>query len=324
MARRTRNISLTLAAKPEILIYGSYPVIIGIQFQSDTARDGLTWQMTELDTATLKVLTEFFPIGKKLRYCPDAQLDVVFDTIIVAYCVNDRCLYFRDAIAADSNGNPSVFAIGEGKTALPAHKIQQLQLLVPDTSDLEGTLDYDRRAIIGRSRQFLVGNAITLLSNAGARGVATLRTLVAEQRTMQEGPYANGKMVLLSPQLDSFRIADQLHKSRGKTHVPVALYFKKGEPPYSCALNDFSESSVGLHANENQPPMPPLEQDDAVTLVINLGDAAKTYTIKGRVLRRSADACVVRLEELFKDHEFSRLNLLDALELKTGLLNYGN
>lgn len=286
--------------------------------------DGISYQKAGIDTAKLKVLTEFFPIGKKLRYYPDVQLDVVFDTIIVAYCVNDRFIYSRDAIETDSNGNPSTFVIGEEKVELPVDHIQQLHLLVPDTSDMEGTLDYDRRAIIGRSRQFLKGNAITLMANAGARGVSTLRTQVAEQVTIKDGPYANSKMVLLNPELDSFSVTDQLHKSRGKTRVPVALYFKKDEPPYPCVLSDFSESSVGLRANENQHTMPPMEQDDAVTIVINLGEAAKTYTIKGRILRRSTDSCVIRLEELFKDHEFSHFNLLDFLELKTGLLNYGN
>lgn len=286
--------------------------------------DGIAYQMTGIDTAKLKALTEFFPIGKKLRYYPDSQLDVVFDTIIVAYCVNDRFIYSRDAIETDSNDNPSTFVIGDERIELPVDQIQQLQLLVPDTSDMEGTLDYDRRVIIGRSRQFLKGNAITLIANAGARGVATLSTQVAEHVTIKEGPFTNSKMILLNPKLDTFSVTDQLHKSRGKTHVPVALYSKKDEPPYPCVLSDFSESSVGLRSNENQHSMPPMEQDDAVTIVINLGEAAKTYTIKGRILRRSTDSCVIRLEELFKDHEFSHFNLLDSLELKTSLLNYGN
>lgn len=286
--------------------------------------DGIAYQQTGIDSAKLKALTEFFPIGKELRYHPDFQIDVVFDTIIVAYCVNDHFIYSRNAIETDSNGNPSAFLIGEEKTGLPVNNIQQIQLLVPDTSDMEGTLDYDRRVIIGRSQQFLTGNVITLMASADARGVASLRTHVAEQVAIEDGPYSNSKMILLNPELDSLSVTDQLHKSRGKTHVPVTLYFKKNEPPYACVLSDFSESSVGLRANENQPPMPPMEQDDAVTIVINLGEAAKKYSIRGRILRSSKDSCVVRLEELFKDHEFSQFNLLDSLELKSGLLNYGN
>src|ERR1035437_9260035 len=95
--------------------------------KDDNRRD----QKSEFDTAKLKELTEFFPIGKGLRYSPDAQLVVVFDTIIVAYCVNQRFIYSRNEIKTDSSGNPSAVVVGEEKSELPADQIQQLQLLVP-------------------------------------------------------------------------------------------------------------------------------------------------------------------------------------------------
>lgn len=279
-------------------------------------------QRTGIDIVKLKLLVEFFPIGKGLRYSPDAQLAVVFDTIIVAYCVNEHYIYTRSAIRTDSNGNPLAVLIEEVGTELPVDKILQLNLLVPDTSDLEGTLDYDRRAIIGRSSQFIEGNVITLMASAGAQGVATLATHVAHHVTLEEGPYTNSKMILLSPALSDFSVSDHLHKSRGKASVPVALHFKKDETPFPCVLTDFSESSVGLCAKEIGHTMPSIAKDDTVTIVINLGKAAKTFTIKGRIIRSSADTCVIHLDELFKGRDFSRFTLLDSLELKTGLLNY--
>jgi hypothetical protein len=57
--------------------------------------------------------------------------------------------------------------------------------------------------------------------------------------------------------------------------------------------------------------------------VIDLGEAAKTYSIRGTVLRRASDSCVIGLEALYKDRAFAPFNLMDSLELKTGLLNYG-
>lgn len=280
-------------------------------------------QQAALDRNQLKLLTELFPIGKELRYYSDAQLAVVLDTLIVAYRVNERFIYSRNAIKMTGNGSPAAFAIEPEKIELPLEQAQHFQILVPDTTDMEGTLDYDRRAIIGRS-QFKPGNIINLICNSGAKGASTLKTQVAEQITMADGPYANSKMVLLNPEFDSISVTDQLSASRrGRTNVPVDMYFKKDEPPYKCLLSDFSESSVGLHAIENQPAMPPLLQDDVVTIVIDLGESAKTYTIKGRVIRRSADICAVRLDELFRDHEYSRFTLLDSLKLKAGLLNYG-
>ena len=104
-----------------------------------------------MDSAKLKLLIELFPIGKVLRYSPDAQLVVVFDTIIVAYRVDDHYIYSRNAIKTDSDGNPALVQLGAEGAELPVGKIGRLSLLVPDTSDLEGTLDYDRRALIGRT-----------------------------------------------------------------------------------------------------------------------------------------------------------------------------
>lgn len=278
----------------------------------------------EIDAAGLKVLTEFFPIGRKLRYYPEFQQDIVFDTLVVAYCVNDRFVYSRDAIETDGNGNPAKFMIGEERFELPLSRVGQFHLLVPDTSEMEKTLDYHRRAIIGRSRQFLKGNAITLISNAGARGVSTVDTQVAKQIVFKDGPYANSKMILLDPDFATLSVTDQRQKARVRTRVPVDLYLNRDEPPFPCVLGDFSESSMRLRVGENLHAMPAIGEGLAVTIAINLGEAAKTYWIRGWVLRRATDSCVIQFEELYKDGEFLRFNLMDTLELKTGLLNYGS
>ena len=43
--------------------------------------------------ARIRTLIEFFPIGKKLRYYPEFKQDIVFDTLILAYCVNGHYVY---------------------------------------------------------------------------------------------------------------------------------------------------------------------------------------------------------------------------------------
>ena len=72
----------------------------------------------------------------------------------------------------------------------------------------------------------------------------------AQQVTIEDGPYANSKMLLLNPELDTIDVTDQLHRLRSKTRVPVALQFKQDEPPYPCVLVDFSESAVRLRSSE--------------------------------------------------------------------------
>jgi hypothetical protein len=49
------------------------------------------------DRDKLKMLVDYFPIGTKLRYYPEYQREIIFDTIIIAYRVNDQFIYSRDA-----------------------------------------------------------------------------------------------------------------------------------------------------------------------------------------------------------------------------------
>ncbi len=67
--------------------------------------------------------------------------------------------------------------------------------------------------------------------------------------------------------------------------------------------------------------MPSLKVNDKVVVVIDLGDAASTYRVKGSVFRAAADTCVIKLKQLYKDGDFSPIKTMDVLEIKTGLLN---
>lgn len=67
--------------------------------------------------------------------------------------------------------------------------------------------------------------------------------------------------------------------------------------------------------------LPPMKQNDKVAVVIDFGDAASTYRIRGVVFRIAADSCVIKLKQLYKDGDFSPIKTMDVLEIKTGLLN---
>lgn len=273
-----------------------------------------------LDGDRMKMLGEHFPIGRKIRYFPEFQRDIVFHTIIIAWRVNDHYVYSREAIQTDGDGTPLAFLVGEKKTRLALDKVRRLQLMVPDTTDMERSLDYIRRATLGRNGQFVRGNAITLIADTCKRGIPSVDTQVDSRIRMKDGPYADNQMILLRPDLDTLQIADQRQKARVQSHVPVNLYLKEDAPPVGCILGDFSDVSLRLKAAPGQA-IPPLKVNDKVVVVINLGDAASTYRIKGSVFRAAADACVIKLKQLYKDGDFSAIKTMDVLEIKTGLLN---
>lgn len=269
----------------------------------------------------MELLAEHFPIGRKVRYFPEYQRDIVFDTIVIAYRVNDHFVYSREAIQTDPAGVPLAFLVGERKVRLALEKVKRLQLMVPDTTDMERTLDYVRRASLGRNGQFVRGNAITLIADTCRNGVPSVDTQVDSRLRMKDGPYLDTPMILLKPDLDTLAIVDQRRKARLHSQVPVSLYAREDMPAAACVLGDFSDVSLRLQAASAQSPLPPMKANDKVVVVIDLGDALHTYRIRGSVFRAAADSCVIKLKQLYRDGEFSGIKMLDILEIKTGLLN---
>lgn len=269
----------------------------------------------------LKTLIDFFPIGKKLSYCPEFKKEIVFDTLVIAYCVNGNFVYSGEAIERDSNGYPKLFHTGGNEERIPVSRLKLFQLLVPDTTELEMKLDYQRRALIGRGRQFIKGNSITLISKAGAKGMSTVDTEVVKQIVLKDGPYTNAKMILLSPELGSLLVTDQRKKARTKISVPVRVSLPAGKLSDYYIIADMSDNSVRLRGSLNAT-LPAMKPGDEVILDIDLGKVERHYTLKGVVFRRSSETCVIELEGLINEGKLDRFSQLDLLELKAGLLNY--
>jgi hypothetical protein len=278
---------------------------------------------TRMDLAQVRTLIDFFPIGKKLRYYPEFQREIVFDTLVVAYGVNGHFIYSADSIERDDDGVPRVFHCPERGMRIPATAIHLFQLLVPDTSELETKLDYHRWGIIGRGRQFNAGNCISLISNSGVKGVSTVDTEVAKQVNLPDGPYATTNLVLLTPDLSTLSITDQRRKVRTKINAPVKLALPDNPLARLCTIVDISEGELRLRVREHGTSMPELARGDIVFIETELGEAERHYFMKASVIRRSGETCVVHLEGQLKDGKLRPLAPLDLLELKAGLLNYG-
>lgn len=271
----------------------------------------------------LNLLIEFFPIRKKLRFYPVSEMELVFDTIVVAYCVNGNFIYSGEAIDRDSEGHPMAFHTGGNGERTPVQGVKLFQLLVPDTSELEMKLDCKRRALHGRGRRFNKGNCITLKANAGDKGVSTVETKVSKQIVLQDGPYAHTNMILLTPELHTLAVTDQRKNSRTKIHAPVTVSLLDEKFCVNCTFVDISEGTVRIRVRDSGVTMPAMLRGDAVILEIDLGEEKRHYAIKGEVIRHSPETCVTQLKGQFKDGRLGSFSPLDLLELKAGLLNYG-
>ncbi len=289
------------------------------------SKEGLTDDAVQgkVDLDRVRTLMAFFPIGKKLRYYPEFNKDIVLDTLIVAYCVNGHFVYSQESVEFDSEGNPVVFRCAESETRIAASGLKSFQLLVPDTSDLERKLDYLRRAQISRHGQFSKGNYISLISNAGVKGVSTVDTEVSKQIILHDGPYAHMNMVLLTPELGTLSVADQRRKSRTRINVPVSVSLPAENFSGSAAIVDISDAELRIRLNAVEHSLPSVHKGDAMLVDIRLGEAERHYSVKGSVIRRSAETCVIHLDGQVREGRLHPFSPFDLLELKAGLLNYG-
>ena len=118
-------------------------------------------------------------------------------------------------------------------------------------------------------------------------------------------------------------MTDQRKKSRAKITAPVTLHIPDVRQALPCTLVDMSEGEVRMRVREHGAVMPELQRGDAVVIEADLGEAERHYTIKGVVIRRSPETCVLQLEGQIRDGKYNAFSPLDLLELKAGLLNYG-
>lgn len=268
----------------------------------------------------MKLLATYFPIGKKLRYYPEYQREIDFQTLILAYRVNDQFVYSRDGVKLDEGGIPMAFRTVD-KNLLPVSKLIKFQLLLPDTSEMEKRLDYFTRAEIGSGGQFRQGNAITLVGETVGRGVPTVDTKVDRRQTLRSGPFADSPTILVSPDFETLMLADQRQRQRVETDVPASLYLTADGDPMPCVLGDFSDLSLRVNAIGAELPMPELEPERHVVVEFAPGASAMPYRLRGKVFRRTDDFCVVEIEHLYKNGAFGKIQGMDIMEIKADLLN---
>lgn len=276
-----------------------------------------------LDLERLRLLVDYFPLGKKLCYIPEFKKEIVFETLLVAYCIDGEYVYSWESIEHDAAGVPVAFLVGPNARRIPLERVRSFQVLLPDTSDQEQKLDYQRRALIGRGRQFNKGNYISLISSGGRRGLASMDTEVVKRLVLHDGPYANAEMVLVTPELKSIVITDQRSKSRADIRVPVTITVADVQLQWACTIVDVSDDALRIRVHDGET-MTQMGRGEEVVLAFDLSGAEYIYAIKGTVIRRSPQAAVIKLEAFSKGGEhFAVYGPLDRLELKALLINYG-
>jgi len=125
----------------------------------------------------LKQFIRNYPIGEKVNYYPEYLEKIDFETVILGYEVNETPVYARDLVRG-LDGDMVNFNFEASDDTVTAAEIASFSVIVPDTTELEQTLDYFSRAEIGKSGQFVSGHSISLVSSAAEQGPQVIDTTV--------------------------------------------------------------------------------------------------------------------------------------------------
>lgn len=273
-----------------------------------------------IDERKLRSFAAHFRIGQKILYFPEYHQKSVLNTIILAYRVNQDYLYSNDSVRFRSDGSIQGFRIS-AKEMLPVEEIRHFQVLLPDTSELERKLDYFTRAELGPAGHLRQGNVITLVNDTTERCVPTVDGVIQRKQVLDEGPFEGSATILVTPDLGSLKFNDKRRHQRINAEIWADLFHAPGSPPFSCLLKDFSETALRLCTSNSSASMPLLEAGKMAAVEFDFGGVETTYRLRGRVIRRDDTTCVLQIEQILKDGEFDRIKLMDAVEIKTRLLN---
>jgi len=265
----------------------------------------------------LNQLVTYFPIGEKINYYPEYLEDINLETMILGYEVNENPIYVRDHVRQPDDATVEFFLEDSGETLTAADLS-----IVPDTSDLEKTLDYGSKAVIGKSGQFVGGNSITLVAAATDKGTPIMDTTVLRQMLVKQGVYQDYKVVALDPTLESLTKKEHREKKRLELSLACTLFSPIDSPSgHSCKLIDCSELCVGIEMPCTPADGSPLVQGTPAQLCIPMPSQNKSFELMGEIFAiRSEDIVVLKLQGIKKGDKFEDLQLVDRLELRASLV----
>jgi hypothetical protein len=274
-----------------------------------------------LDSLRLIELMRCFPIGSKFRYYPEYHKEITFESIIIAYSINNRLIYTQRDIHVDVERDEPVFILEDDHKNSAVRQVRHFSLLIPDVSTGDAR-DYRRQIDAPKNGRFRRGDILTLLSLYNEKGVPQINVQVRKRMVMREGYYATHVVTQLEVLLDTLNHIDQRQQRRVQTSIPASVQFSEESPHYPCTLVDFTETALKVRLDEAGTGVVPLIERRNMIVTIDLPAQSRRFVLTGRVLRRDTGHFVIALGGKIKDGQPRDFELIDAFDLKATLLQH--
>lgn len=252
-----------------------------------------------LDSAGVCAVLQHFPIGTLVHYYPEFKKNIVLETVIIGYMVNKIPVFSAQEIKKPT-------------------RLTSLGIIIPAETRGVGHLDYMRREELERTGGLTVGNNITLMAQVGQGKTPLIQTTVGKNTQVKEGPFANTPVAVLEADIASLLLADQRAHMRLQVEVPVRIG-SSNDSLVDCTMADFSERSVRLRSGEDGWPAN-VVVGHRLTLAFRLPGRDSVTVLRGEIYRVDYNDLVLMLEEVRRDGQFRRMEVIDVLEIKSKLL----
>ena len=145
-----------------------------------------------------------------------------------------------------------------------------------------------------------------------------IQTTVTKNTLFKEGPFANTPIAVLDVDVTSLLLTDQRAHQRIQVQVPAQINIDN-DAPLHCTMADFSDHSVRLRGSEAGWPANILA-GRRLSLAFRLPGRDHDTVLRGEIYRVDYNDLVLMLEDIQRDNQCRRLEVIDVLEIKSKLL----
>lgn len=298
--------------------------------QTDSAEAA---QQQGLSLKSIHQVIKDFPIGTQLGYYPEYKKDIKLDSLVVAYIINDTVIYSNNDITYTKTAAGPVLNLNTPEGPISVRHVVGFHIVLPlitrttidYTSNKGMMVDDAQQSSEKKINDFMRGGSITLFSRTASKmGISHIDTLVTKNIVLKDGLYANSKLVMLEPLLDTFECVDLRRMQRVDTEIPAEIQLPRDKKRYPCLIRDFSSKFIRFELIGNDELQHSLAAKRPLFLIIMPDPQGQQIVLSGIVHRKRKNFVIISLTSLFKKGVFQKFDQLDEFYIKASLLNHPN
>ena len=275
-----------------------------------------------LDVRAISRLMQHFPVGVKVEYYPEYRKELLLDSVVIAYQINDATIYSAHNLVFDESSGELEF--DDQGQHYSFRKIHRFRIILPVFSQSEAKLDYVRREELLKIGGLVKGNTITLMAQLQGSQMPVLETIVDKRSMLREGIYASQTVAFLDVDMESLMLSDQRAHLRLKTNIPATVQVsRRGE--YALVngmMVDFSDTSLRMTLDDETSDEALPKERDNVVVSFNLPSQSEHVSLVGEVYRIENKVLVMMLTGCVEKGQIVELGQIEILKIKANLLQH--